>query len=146
MPRTRVTAPDPRNGSAPDPRNGWYLTAPDPRNGCLPDPVVEVSCSRCSKAREPRVACREILFIGLEERKARPRRCESNETAFDLQRFGQRPAIPKRKSTYYGRGHAWYLQVNVYTAPEKRGEVKARSIAPASAPCRPRRSCELLLV
>ena len=50
---------------------------------------MEVSCSRCSKAREPRVACREILFIGL--RKAtllagardELRRCE---TAFD-QRF-----------------------------------------------------------
>ena len=86
---------------------------------------MEVSCSRCSKAREPRVACR----------------------AFD--HGGSRSAsgpIPKRKSTYYGRGHAWYLQVNVYTAPEKRGEVKARSIAPALAPCRPRRSCELLLV
>ena len=105
---------------------------------------MEVSCSRCSKAREPRVACREILSL-LSEEAGRRDAAALRRTAFD-QRFGQRPAIPKRKSTYYGRGHAWYLQVNVYTAPEKRGEVKARSIAPALAPCRPRRSCELLLV
>ena len=110
---------------------------------------MEVSCSRCSKAREPRVACREILFIRLSDGRRlardelRPAPLRNGVRSAVL---GQRPAIPKRKSTYYGRGHAWYLQVNVYTAPEKRGEVKARSIAPALAPCRPRRSCELLLV